>query len=473
MMNNKFTTIFITACFILCMIPSVCMIFAKSDEAIGNEMQVQAPEITKENGEFNERILNDSGDYFEKHYAFRPSLITADAKIQSTIFGVSNTDTVVTGDNGWLYYSSTLDDYLGEDQLSPRGMWNLAHNLRMIENYAEHKGIKFLFTVPPNKNSLYGENMPYYYKKAYSDDHNRDYLKSALEKAGVNYLDLFEVFEDQEEILYLKEDSHWNNKGALLAYNEIMDAAGKAHDDHSDIEPVIEKVHEGDLSKMIYPQAVMPEDDYVYGTGQSYNYIKQNNSMTDEVSVEDFKIETVKEGADGNLLMYRDSFANTLIPFISEEFRTAYYSKSAPANIVKDIQERGPDYVIIEKVERNVSDFAKDPGIIPAPAVKPDLENYTLIDDAVINYELSVTDKTYVEFSGRVPEYETGSEDRIFIAVNYHDGSKKLYETYTVTREASDNEEATDYGFLAYLPVSAFGAIDDISGDMLEIYIKN
>ena len=207
--------IFIAAALVLCMIPSVCMIFARSDETIGNEMAVALPSITNKDGSFNVNILEDSGNYFEAHYAFRPQLITADARVQANVFKVSNTDTVVTGTDGWLYYSSTVGDFLGAKQLSERGMWNLAHNISLMQEYVERKGSKFLFTSPANKNSLYGDNMPYYYGVAESDEHNRDNLNNAMENAGVklvrnfkdyNVMGFFEVLINLRRILKLLDD---------------------------------------------------------------------------------------------------------------------------------------------------------------------------------------------------------------------------------------------------------------------------
>ena len=243
--------VFIAVCLGLCIIPSFFMIFFRSDEAIGNETQTTWPSISTEDGGFNEHVLDEMGGWFETHYAFRPQLITADARLQAALFEVSNTDPVTVGSDGWLYYTSTLPDLLGEEALSDRGMWNLAHNMALIENYATAMGAKFLFMVPPNKNTLYPEHMPYYYRQEAGSRRNRDHLKDYLEDANVSYLDIFALLGDQEETLYLKEDSHWNNKGAMLVYNQTLDRMEKAHDSYEQIEAAYLPIHEGDLARMI------------------------------------------------------------------------------------------------------------------------------------------------------------------------------------------------------------------------------
>ena len=99
-------------------------------------------------------------------------------------------------------------------------MFNAVSNIKAMEKYVEGKGKKFVLTIAPNKNTLYPENMPNNYKKV-SEKNNLSKLEKVLKKEKINYVDLKSVFKNEDEVLYLKRDSHWNNKGALLAYNSI------------------------------------------------------------------------------------------------------------------------------------------------------------------------------------------------------------------------------------------------------------
>ena len=127
------------------------MIVAPSNEAIGNEQQTKLPSVKTENGSFNEEYLQQLGDYFSTHYALRPQIMSADAEIQSKVFGVSNVDTVTAGNDNWLFYSATLDNYLGRNLMSDRALFNTRHNLEITQNYLTEMNVKFLFTVAPNK----------------------------------------------------------------------------------------------------------------------------------------------------------------------------------------------------------------------------------------------------------------------------------------------------------------------------------
>lgn len=455
--------IFITICVLLCMIPSVCMIFARSDEPIGNESTVSLPSWKDENGAFNEEVLSDFGDYFETHYAFRPQMITADAKIQKAVFNVSNADTVVTGTDGWLYYSSTLNDHLGREQLSERGMFNLAHNISLLQQYVEAKGADFLFMIPPNKNSLYGEHMPYYYRTKTGSVFNRDRLKESLSGEDVHYLDVFELFQSRDEILYLKQDSHWNNKGACMVYNEMMSALQREHETYDNAEVTFSKSHSGDLSEMIYPASTDLEMDYTYDYEPEFEYISIPTS-SDPVSVEDFRIETKNEKKEDQLLMYRDSFGNTLIPFVANEFGSAFFTKGTPYTLSLHMNQYQPDVVIMEKVERNMKDFAVSPGIIPAAQVSSEGMTLKLVSNAESNVKTCEADVNYVEISGTVPDDQIEGNARIFLQVKDPLGREQLYEAFTVTNETSD------YGYLAYLPLDKFGTVESIEKSAIIIY---
>ena len=54
------------------------------------------------------------------------------------------------------------------------------------------------FTVAPNKNSLYGENMPYYDSLKVSSDKNLVNLQKYLRQDQVSYGDLYETLSERE-----------------------------------------------------------------------------------------------------------------------------------------------------------------------------------------------------------------------------------------------------------------------------------
>ena len=442
MMKNKgFLTVFIAACLVMCLIPFGCMIFARTDTTTENKRLKEFPAVTAKDGALNTDFLKDMGAYFEDHFAFRQQLVTADAEVQSNVFRVSNVDTVIKGENGWLYYQATLDDYIGKT-MSGRNIRNVAHNLSVMQRYVESKGAKFLFAVAPNKNSLYGENMPYYDRVKAGSVRSHDLLEPKMAEEKIRYLDLFTLFEEQDETLYLKRDSHWNNKGAMLVYNAMLDALGKTHDDFASADVERAEKEYGDLNKMLYPLSAKPEWNYYYTLPQAYRFTSRTTS------VEDAWIETENPRAQGTLLMYRDSFGNTLIPILSEAFGKAGYSKLMPYDLAADLDRCRPEYVIVEKVERNLNEYAEDPPVLPAREISLDVPAEQGESAAAVTVEEPESNMTYWLFSGTVDPSAAGEDSEICLRLKTSAG-EKTYEVFYTTKDDSD------YGFAAYLPKTA------------------
>lgn len=422
---KKTSIIFVAACMLLCLIPSVGMLLFPTTQTTENKAMAAPPSLMAE-GKVNADFFEDFENYFNEHIALRNPMLYADAAIQTALFQESNVSGVIDGTDGWLYYSSTLSDYQGTDVLSQRQLSAIANNLAVVDSYLQDKNIDFVFTIAPNKNTLYGENMPYYKSMVVDPDHGAKLLKDHLTRQDVSYLDLFALFEEQDEVLYQKRDSHWNTKGARLAYDAILDDLGKKHEDFAKAEPTVIKDRNGDLNKMLYSFYGPAEENYDYGLLDSYTY-------TEGDDVEDGWIITENGSGAETLVMFRDSFANTLIPFMSSQFKTAYYSKGAPNALEEYVEAYSPDYVVMEKVERNISDYLDMPPVLmPAQAELPDKLTIAETDSTaeLTEYEF---DMRYWRLGGKLDETRLTDDSKVLVSVNgkvypaYLDGGNGYY----------------------------------------------
>ena len=405
---HKKSILFITLCMVLCLIPSVGMLFFPTTRTTENKAMAPAPQLMTEEGSFNKAFFQDFESWFTERVALRNVLLSADGRIQSGIFQESNVSGVIDGTDGWLYYSSTLSDYRGEDVMTDRELFNLAHNIGVVQEYAEDRGMGFVFTIAPNKNTLYPEHMPYYKSRILNADHSAKLLAPYLQ--DVNYLDLFQMFENTDEVLYLKRDSHWNNKGAYMAYEAMMDMLGLSYETYP--EPSLEKTENGDLNKMLYSFYGPVEENYRYDLPGGFTYEKEG------ATVEDGWIVTRNMAGTGSLLMFRDSFANTLIPFFSERFESAYYSKGMPNALERFVETYDPDQIIIQKVERNISDYLDNPPILTPPTAELP-ENLTIASTATtVAVESSMNDVNYYKFSGQLDPERMEADSQVLVAVN-------------------------------------------------------
>lgn len=347
---------FLTAC----LIPSAGMLLLPESEAAANQRLAPRPSLTLPDGRPNPAFPQQLTDYTADHFAFRQELITAGAALESTVFHTSAEDSVLLGREGWLFYRETLPCYLHTEPLSDRALYGAAHTLALLREYTETHGARFLFTVAPNKASLYPQYLPTVGVPLEGSD-EIDRLRVWLEREQVPYADLFTAFRAQPEILYHRLDSHWNARGAALAHDMLVNVLGK-----SDAEPFfngewhMEPIHHGDLYEMLYPAGRQMDDDAVFAREFRFVYNPEPRS------VEDQRINTRCSGRSGSLLMFRDSFGNSLHRFLADSYKNAVFSRAMPYQMSL-LDETGADTVILELVERNLHWLTERAPIFPAP----------------------------------------------------------------------------------------------------------
>ena len=359
MKKNLLYAAFPALIILLCLVPSLGMLFAsQGDAAGGNQAITAAPSLRSAEGAWNTGFLSQIQDYAGDRFFLRQDMITAWSALNAKVLGSSITEDVVLGRDGWLYFGDTLPDYAGLEPMSQREIFSAARNLSLISEYCESHGAKFLFTVAPNKNSLYPEHMPAL--TASSAPSNAERLAEALDQPGMNvdYLDLFALFRGRDETLYFQTDSHWNSKGAALAADAVNQALG-LDSGYFDGPFSPELCHKGDLYGMLYPAGGGLESDWVYGGELRFEYDVPIRSA------ENLTIMT-HGGGEGSLLMFRDSFGNLLYPYLADSFGAALFSRSMPYRLDLAAQ-READYVVAELVERNLRYLIRNVPVMPAP----------------------------------------------------------------------------------------------------------
>lgn len=423
----------------ICIVPLVFLQFRPGGGTTEKRAMASLPEIWTAEG-FNWNYLSEAGDYFTDHFAFREEIVAADSGIRSRIFGVSSTDDVIAGKNGWLYYTATLDDYQHKNSVSERMLFNMAHNTALMQEYTEGLGKTFLFTVAPNKNTLYDENMPDRLRFRVAEKNDAARLLPWLDRENVNYVNLFDLFEGQEEVLYYARDSHWNEKGAVLVYNTLLDACGKPHETYGDAEPVQKKDYFGDLELMLFPVGGRAETRLQYPIADTWRYVEGEN-------VEDQFIRTENEEGEGNLLMYRDSFGNSLLPYMAQTFSQAVFSKRVPYTM-SDLVTCEPDVVVVERVERHLPTLGMVPPLMSAP-LRESEKVCVAVKNAAATLQLS-KEGSYWKFEGAADAAYMDTDSRVYVEVNDGSGAK-LYEAFCVGRRDAEGGVTNDYGYALYI----------------------
>ncbi len=439
---------FLILCAVLLLLPSVGMLFYKDTGSMKQETP-DLPELMSETGP-NTNFLKELGEYFEGTHAFRSELVSLDSNMRSTLFGVYPTDQVIKGTDGWMYYSDSLADYQGTDQLTDRQLGIIAHNLALAQGYVESLGADFLFVISPNKNTLYGDDMPYMYPSG-DGPHSAERLMPFLDEYGIAHIDLFELFESQQETLYLKTDSHWSNEGALLVANAILEQLER--------EPLREPAWEerfdllGDLISMADPLAEGCERErYALGINDGEGLTGERWSFSGDVrDVEDAWIETTNATGTGTALVFRDSFGNSLLPYLATSFSSAYFSKLVPYNF-DEAARCACDCVVVERAERHLSYLMEAPPLAPSPSyAKPVLDDEVHTGE---NIEARATQNgRFLVISGDMPRACSSNIPNAYLEVAGKNGERWFYEAYLTSTVGGDG-----CGFAFNVPS---GDIDD------------
>lgn len=439
--------------FAICLCPSLGMLVTKQETSSENRQLSEFPSPKTEEGKINVEWLSQAGDYFQEHFAFRNELVTGNALLHGRLLETSTADGVIQGKNGWLYYKDSLDDYLGQDLLSDRSLFNIAHMLSMTQQALEEKGVNFLFTIAPNKNSLYGDNMPYYDKLKVSDQTNRENLEGWLKTEKVAYADLYQALMEEDEVLYHAWDSHWNNKGAVLAADVLMDALGKDHDSYEGESYTVRRDYTGDLDTMLYPLASTADDEIYYDKETTYATVEEIQSNFDP------RITTVNPVKEGSLVMYRDSFGNALLPYMADAYANAYFSRGIPYQLM-DVETHSADTVIIERAERFLPEMSQFPPVLTAKEISLTENEELQGSDGAVDVKIKPQGMT-AQLSGRIKEGLLDTDSRIYLKVN---GS--VYEAFPMDVKLEENLD--DNGFCLYLPSELVAA----DGNDVEILIE-
>lgn len=345
--------IYIALCLAVLIAPLAGMLIFGEAQPAANEVLASRPELTDSDGGFNAGVLNDTQDYIADRFFLRQECASAWSAINAGLLRTSVEDSVVLGPDGWLYYGKTTDDYMGLG-LSDGQLTAAARNLALMQEYVQGRGAQFVFTVAPNKNSLYPEHMPGWIPAGSGGNSER--LAALLDAAGVNYADLFAPFLERDETLYYRGDSHWTGRGAALAADVLLRSTGR-ESDWFDTEFFPTEGHVGDLYEMLYPTGTRAEAAespvFTHTTDANPNGGNALNIRT-------------HSGGGGTLLCFRDSFGRALYPYLADSFGEALFCRQESYDLTR-MDELGADTVIIELVERNIERLISNPPVFPAP----------------------------------------------------------------------------------------------------------
>src|SRR5262249_19399158 len=164
--------------------------------------------------------------YYSEHLGFRNTLIRWHNLFHLRVLGVSPLPTVIVGEKGWLYLGRGFEYeyYRSARPFTREELQRWQHVLEERRDWLAARGIPYLLVIAPNKSTIYPELMPASINRVRQESRLDQLLAHMRANSDVAILDVREPLWEAktQQQVYSRMDSHWNNYGAFIAYQQLV-----------------------------------------------------------------------------------------------------------------------------------------------------------------------------------------------------------------------------------------------------------
>jgi hypothetical protein len=270
---------------------------------------------------------------------------------------------ILLGREGWLYLNKSdlgIESTRVAAPFTPQDLERWRQVLERRRDVLGQRGITYLFTVAPDKSTIYPEYLPPSVTRLNPQSRLEQLLEYLRRHSDVTAVDLRPplLAAKRERPVYYQTDTHWNKWGAYVAYREIMAALPRRYPgleakpaSRFSIERLAKKIS-GDLADMGGLGGYLREDDILL-TPRSPGISRTVSSQSGRSGeIESCATESPDPDAP-RLVMLHDSFGDNLQPLLAEHFRRATFFRT-PKVSLQVLDREKPDLVIQQIVERSL-----------------------------------------------------------------------------------------------------------------------
>lgn len=325
------------------------------NRVLSQKPQLSLPEIMS--GSFQKKLDKFLSDQFPG----RNNLMQLGTKIKLMSGRRDIEDTYIGKDN---YYFEKITD-------TDIDVKNYRRNLGRIESLADkYDGIKFTMMLVPSSGVVLSDKLP---DNAEIYDAEKLYQIAGQAFANVKLTDpTAEMKIAEDEYIYYKTDHHWTTYGSYIGYRSLMGEAAayeyadsesdvvsdsflgtlysRTLDDRAvpdrvelvDVSDEIEVIVDGEAGSIYDYEALNEKDKYRVFFGGNYGMTEIKNCQ-----------------GEGTLLVLKDSFANSLVPFLTADYgKIVMIDLRYYAGSVSDLLDSGDidDVLILYEMNNFASD---------------------------------------------------------------------------------------------------------------------
>ncbi len=337
-----------------------------------NRYLAKFPPIFNENNKISPGLKNGFEAWLKDNLVGREQAQRINAFIGLNVFSVSPSPLVHIGKEGWYFFTGdhNLEIGLGTEMLSNDQLMAIRTNQEAIQRSLKEQGIDYVLVLVPSKASVYPE-----------------YIGSGDFQVGTTLIDQVTAYLQEnttipvinvkpplidaknEQDVYFRTDTHWNNTGAYIAYKTIIGKLNnfgmiKSQPISQTTEPAI---HYGDLSFMMGHPGLIPPEPFETTIIQNpqaslVNDSKKVSQITKLLADKEIKGDYIfysNPSAQKSALILGDSF------FIAWKIPDLFAENFAEMNFILTyifstdiVQAINPDIVILERTERYIYQIA-------------------------------------------------------------------------------------------------------------------
>lgn len=216
------------------------------------------------------------------------------------------------------------------DKFSAYDMENIEKRIGYVSKVSENTEIPVYNVVFPMQNDIYKDKLPENAPHI-SEKELIDYLNANISGS----IDVYDkLWSHRDEYIYYNTDHHWTSLGAYYAYTEIMQQLGLSYSELGEKTTVAEDFNGTIFAKSgvrfakmdsidIYTEnyEIEIEDEKGVRTETIYDFEKLEESAKYSMFLGgDHPVVTIKGSGEGKIVIVKDSYFNSLVPFMVEDF---------------------------------------------------------------------------------------------------------------------------------------------------------
>ncbi len=306
--------------------------------------------------------------WYADHFGLRSTLIRWNNALALFALGDSPTSEIVVGPEQWMFTTRdrAVEVRRGADPFSERELALWADVLADRRRWCEERGVRYVFAIAPNKESIYADYWPERLD-VFAPTRREQLVEYVRGRADVPLLDLTPALAQarvdfaREGDVYFRLGTHWNDRGALYAYRALLEHAAQGAPQFaprplSDFSFVATDFQDDSWAGRLYLEDVLTQPnvelklEFERGVPESFWREAREKRLV--------SIDSTHARSDlPRAVVFHDSMGEKLRPLLAEHFSRASFRWVSDFDT--DLIEREkPDIVIQLFVERALSAFS-------------------------------------------------------------------------------------------------------------------